>query len=427
MDSYNVLIIAYYFPPMGLSGVQRIAKFVKYLPDFGWNPFVLTSNSAAYYAFDEEMVNELNSNNIKIFRTEEDITKHLKKSDKKQISYPSKFRQKFQSKLLQTFLQPDSRRFWMKNALKKADEIIAENKIDVILSTAPPFTDFMVAQKLSKKYDIPYICDYRDLWVDNPYYFYATFFHKNYAFKLEKNILKSSRTAIVITRDMKSKLLNRYRFLSNNDVAIIPHGYDQADFDSVKNSVKKSSKFVISHSGVFSADLTPRYFFQALAILFDEKPNIKQEFDIRFIGILQKSFQKLIKKLELDDVINTTDYLPHSESVRNLLESDVLWMMIPQSIVTPSRFYEYLGARKPIIMSSPESELTRIAESANASIIVGYKDIIELKNAIYQYYDLWKKNELPVPDEALVVKYERKFLAKQLSKELALSVKYRPV
>lgn len=425
MDSLNVLVIAYYFPPMGLSGVQRISKFVKYLPDFGWNPIVLTSNTSAYYAFDNTLLNELIERNIKVYRTDEDITKHLKKNNNSKLNYPSKFRQKIQSKFLQTIFQPDSRRFWMKHALKKAEEIISENRIDVILSTAPPFTDFLVAWKLAKKYDIPFVLDYRDLWIDNPYYFYPTIFHKNYAINLERKILGTASRALVITRDMKNQLLNRYRMLDNNEVSIIPHGFDQEDFDNISQVNKKNDKFIISHSGLFSADLTPTYFLKALSSMFSEKPEIKSEFEIRFIGLLQKKFQKEISKLNLVNNFVITNYIEHKDAIRNLLESDVLWMMVPNSIVTPSRFYEYLGARKPIILCSPESELTKIAESTNAADIVDPKNVNELKISILKYYNHWKSNTLPTPNESIVEKFDRKVLTQQLSKELALCVKYR--
>jgi hypothetical protein len=101
-------------------------------------------------------------------------------------------------------------------------------------------------------------------------------------------------------------------------------------------------------------------------------------------------------------------------------------MMMPNGIVTPSRFYEYLGARKPIIFTSPESELTRIAESTNAAIITDYKNVDEIKNAIFNYYKKWKSNSLPIPNENIVEKFERKGLTQLLSKELALCVKFRP-
>lgn len=425
MTSLNVLIIAYYFPPMGLSGVQRITKFVKYLPEFGWNPIVLTSTSSAYYAFDESLLNEINEKNIQIYRTDADISKVVKKNSGSTLNYPGKFRQKIQSSLLQTFLQPDSRRFWAKQAISKADEIFKNNQIDLILTTAPPFTDFLVAHTLSKKYEVPYVLDYRDLWVDNPYYFYATIFHKNYAISLEEKILMNASRSLVITRDMKNKILSRYRFLNYNDIAILPHGFDQEDIDKAASLIQKSNKFVISHSGVFSADLTPEFFFKAVSLLISQKPEIKKDLEIRFVGVLQKKYKKQIVKYKLDEIIKLYGYLEHLESVKVLMESDVLWMMVPNSIVTPSRFYEYLGTRKPLIISSPISELTKIVENSSNVIRTDFKDINAIKNAIWEMYLNWKQNKLTLINNDITDKFDRKFLTKQLAKELAYCVKFR--
>jgi glycosyltransferase involved in cell wall biosynthesis len=410
---------------MGLSGVQRITKFVKYLPEFGWNPIVLTSNSSAYYAFDESLLNEINEKNIQIYRTDADISKVVKKNSGSTLKYPGKFRQKIQSSLLQTFLQPDSRRFWAKQAISKADEIFKNNQIDLILTTAPPFTDFLVAHTLSKKYEVPYVLDYRDLWVDNPYYFYATIFHKNYAISLEEKILMNASRSLVITRDMKNKILSRYRFLNYNDIAILPHGFDQEDIDKAASLIQKSNKFVISHSGVFSADLTPEFFFKAVSLLISQKPEIKKDLEIRFVGVLQKKYKKQIVKYKLDEIIKLYGYLEHLESVKVLMESDVLWMMVPNSIVTPSRFYEYLGTRKPLIISSPISELTKIVENSSNVIRTDFKDINAIKNAIWEMYLNWKQNKLTLINNDITDKFDRKFLTKQLAKELAYCVKFR--
>lgn len=419
----NVLTIAYYFPPMGLSGVQRITKFVKYLPDFGWNPIVLTTNKAPYFAFDDSLLKELLNKNIQIYRTDEDITKIIKKGENPKLNYPNKFVKKIQSMLIQTFVQPDSRRFWMKHALKKAKIILEENKIDLIFATAPPFTNFLIAKRLSEEYDIPFVVDYRDLWVDNPYYFYPTFFHKNYAITMESEVLKKCARAIVISRDMKNALLSRYRFLEHNDVSIIPHGYDQVDFEFPKLLQKSEDKLIITHAGVFSADLTPKYFIKAVNLLFNEKPQLAKKIEFRFYGILQKQYQKMIKKSKYSDSFILYDYLEHKDLVNHLANSDVLWLMFPRPIVTPSRFYEYLGTRKPLLVSSLEGDVTRIAESTGAAIITKPKDIKAIALAILEFYNKWKNSNLPTPNEEVIEKFERKHLTQLLSKELGYSLK----
>src|ERR1700689_3090125 len=124
----NVLVIAYYFPPMGLSGVQRTLKFVKYLPEFGWRPIVLTGGETPYYAHDLSLLEELNplvdSDQVRIVRTSENGIPGSKKgreqvdkvlTDKPSTIYPlpstlklpSAFYQRMRSKLIQTFYQPD--------------------------------------------------------------------------------------------------------------------------------------------------------------------------------------------------------------------------------------------------------------------------------------------------------------------------------
>ena len=79
---HKVLVIAYYFPPLGLSGVQRTLKFVKYLPQFGWQPIVLTVTPTGYFAQDPTLLDELDGLNIEIIRTGSlDPNRFLKKKD----------------------------------------------------------------------------------------------------------------------------------------------------------------------------------------------------------------------------------------------------------------------------------------------------------------------------------------------------------
>ena len=76
-DSEKYLIIAYYFPPMGLSGVQRTVKFAKFLAKYGWKPTVLTVEPTGYYAFDETLLKEVEEAGVKIVRTHSYDVNHL--------------------------------------------------------------------------------------------------------------------------------------------------------------------------------------------------------------------------------------------------------------------------------------------------------------------------------------------------------------
>src|SRR5579872_6589781 len=113
----NVLVIAYYFPPLGLSGVQRTLKFVKYLPAYGWQPTILTVEPGDWYAKDESFLDELKDLGIRIVRTRSRDFLHLKRN-KKSPSPPREWFRILASNISQTFMQPDNKIGWKKFALQ---------------------------------------------------------------------------------------------------------------------------------------------------------------------------------------------------------------------------------------------------------------------------------------------------------------------
>src|SRR5262245_60695384 len=58
-DRRRVLVLAYYFPPVGGAGVQRTLRFVKYLEPLGWDTSVISTRSRAYGARDESLLAEV--------------------------------------------------------------------------------------------------------------------------------------------------------------------------------------------------------------------------------------------------------------------------------------------------------------------------------------------------------------------------------
>ncbi len=177
----KVLIISYYFPPSGGPGVQRILKFVKYLPSFGWEPVVLTVKDGDFPARDESLLNEIPAN-IKVYRTKifepYDLYRNMtgkKKNTAIDVENINKEgRKKFSEQIAEfiraTFFIPDARRGWLKYAVKEGKKIIDEEKPDLIFSSAPPYTCAMIAMKLKRYYfkkygrQIPWISDFRDAW-----------------------------------------------------------------------------------------------------------------------------------------------------------------------------------------------------------------------------------------------------------------------
>ncbi|MFH1050233.1 MAG: glycosyltransferase [bacterium] len=416
MEERKVLVISYYFPPMGLSGVQRTLKFVKYLPDYNWHPVVLTSSPNSFYAYDETLIEDFRTDNLKVYRT--GSGKVVKKKVKK---FPSWIYQKIGRAILQTIYQPDSKKPWLKQAIRKGEEIIAENNIDVIFATAPPFTDFLVALALSDKYDIPFVIDYRDVWIDNPFHFFATPFHKIYCNNLERKILYRTDKAVVTTRYTKELLLKRHRFISHKDVEIIHQGFDTDDFDS-DDLKKDKGKFVITHSGVFQDNRTPKYFLKAVNEFFKKQPEAKKFTQLRFVGVMRKKHLRYIKRYKLSDHTICTGYLSHKESIKQLLESDVLWMMLNDNVRSPGKLYEYFAAKKPILACLPEGIMKKQVLDSEAGFLTQPKDVKAITKNLNELYKLWKQNSLPVPSDDYIKQFNRKTLTGDLARILELAI-----
>lgn len=418
MEERKVLVVAYYFPPMGLSGVQRILKFVKYLPEFGWKPVVLTDAPKQYYAYDETLLEDIVNDDIIVYRTGNypNNTELLKTKQ-----FPSYLFQKAGRAFLQTIYQPDSKIPWKKPALKMVDRIVKEHSINVVLATAPPFTDFLIAKEINQKYRIPFLIDYRDEWIENPFHFYATPFHKLYSIKLEREILQRAHKTIMLTRRAKEILIRRHRFVSHNDVSIIPHGFDPQDFQKVTDIKPDSEKFTITHSGLFQDNRTPKYFLQAVSQFLNKNKEARDTIEARFIGLMRKRHLKYVKKYNLENVVNITGYLNHSETISNLASSDVLWLMLDDSVRTPGKMFEYFGAKKTMLVCAPEGAIRQIALESKAALITDPKDVNATEKAITDLYRLWKARSLPVPSDAFISRYDRRILTEELARELSLA------
>jgi len=427
----NVLVIAYYFPPMGLSGVQRTLKFVKYLPEFGWRPIVLTAGETPYYAMDEALLEEIqpqiDQGLIRIYRTDSGNAPAEKVARKsgKNLKLPKAAYQRFRTKLIQTILQPDSRIKWKKPALKVAEKIFQENTIDAVFSTAPPFTDFLIAREIRAKYGVPYLMDYRDSWVSNPVLnFYATPFHKAYARKLEDECLRSSDSVTVVNRRMKEILIRDYNFLNHEDVKILPHGYDPEDIELAKpfyHQLADPSKFRLTYAGAFYVGRSPKVLLDAAKIAMQKEPKLKEDLELVFIGLLQKEYQKYVKKIGLTGTVIEHGYLPHRENVAMLLASDVLWMTMSDDLSSPGKLYEYFGTRKPILGLVPNDGIAhRMLQDYGAAVAVPPEDVAAATQAILDLYSLWKKGRLPQGNESFVKEFDRRLLTKELARSLAM-------
>jgi glycosyltransferase involved in cell wall biosynthesis len=418
----RVLVIAFYFPPMGLSGVQRTLKFVKYLPDMGWSPTVLTIHPGGYIALDETLLHDLEGKSVTILRTKGAGPGRLF-GKKKTVELPREWKRRLFGMISDTLFIPDNKIGWRRKAVAAALAAHKDTPFDLIFATAPPFTDFLIGRELRNKINRPLVIDYRDPWVEYPFKFYPTPYHKWRNVVLERKVIKASSRIITTNRTVKEHLIQRHSFLTYHDIDIIPQGFDPADFPQESSRPRRRqsgdredhSRMRVTYAGVFWADRVPDHFLLALQELFKEKPKARGRIEARFVGKFRDQNLKLVTRLGLQDAVTVLGYLPHSECVREMRNSDVLWMTVGDDVGSPGKTYEYIGARKPILGLAPDGYLkTTILEAGGT--VVSPKDVPGIKAALGEFLERFDKKQLRGPSPEVAEKYDRVTLTRSLSK-----------
>lgn len=416
---FKVLIIAYYYPPLGLSGVQRTLKFTKYFSQFNWLPTVITSGNVNYFAFDDSLLKEAEDAQVRIIRTEA-ITPGAFFIKKNKEKAPSTFIQRIFSKISKTFFIPDNKIFWSKKAAKLAVNLVKKEKFDAIFVTVPPFSSLSAITKFKAKFDIPIFADYRDAWFTNQYRFYPTPYHSYLHKKLEDRSLRKIDRVIVVNRIIKEDIIKNYPFLKFKDIEIIPHGYDPDDFKDLTQYPKENDKMIILYAGAFYEGITPKYLLNAFKKLTVEKPDIASNIELHFVGNLKRENSKLVHHLKLEKFVKEIGYLNHLETVRRIISSDILWLMLPDNgrmyNVTPGKIYEYFAARKPVFGNLPEGIAKNLLLEYKASFITSSENIEDIKNTLIMVHNLFIENNLPKPNEEFIDKFDRVILTEQLVK-----------
>jgi len=423
---FKVLVIAYHFPPLGLSGIQRTFKFVKYMPACDWEPTVITTGELSHYAIDKQLGKELEHTGIKVIRTkssppnENDIYKHRK-------NIPPEFIRKIKEKLGQVFFIPDTKVSWAKKAYNIAEDLIAKERFDVVFVSGPPFSAIHIFSRLKIKYNIPLVLDYGDLWSESYFRFHLTLVHKSLQKKLEYNALKAADKIIAANRKIKESLLNKFQFLTFNDVVIITNGFDPVDFESAQKLEKHNSRMRITYSGIFLLYNTPKYFLKAFKEISVESPDIAKNIELHFMGFFRKENEKLVRKLNLQEFIFNHGFVGHKDATAKLMASDVHLLMVDNKknieSVLPGKIYEYIGTKKPIIGCVPEGAAKMVLQEYPSSYICKPDNVKEIKETIIRVYDHYINNKFPLVDDEYLTSLRRDFLTEKLTKEFQFLIK----
>lgn len=433
LSTKKVLIIAYYWPPSGGSGVQRWLKFVKYLPTTGVKPYVFTPENPSFAIRDESLLQDVPTEaeviRFPIWEPYELFFKLSSLFGKKKTAKPTEVValksesafQKISTWIRGNLLIPDPRKFWVKPSVKFLQEYLRQNEIHTIITTGPPHSMHLIGLKLKQKNpSLKWIADFRDPWSEWGFLdsIRASKTSKEKHRKLERLVTSTADVVVTIT----PFYVRQFERLSGRQVQLLTNGYDEDDFK--KLVVRKSEKFIIRHVGIINEKCNPRPFMRAIEELLSRYPEMKQDLMIDYIGDVHPAFKEfVVGNTTLNAATTFTPAIPHKQLIPKYGEAAVLLLVLTgykdAEGYMPGKLFEYIATSLPVLGIGPEAgDASDLLERAQCGKMIDGEKANAIVEFIVGQYRRWKKQETMQLRTSAGVDYSRRKVTESLSKLL---------
>ncbi|MCI5057530.1 MAG: glycosyl transferase family 1, partial [Flavobacteriales bacterium] len=276
---------------------------------------------------------------------------------------------------------------------------------------------------VSKKYDIPWLADFRDPWtfIDFQDKLMMSKWAQNRNKSLEKSVFDRANVLVTVSPSWGK----RYEQMYDKNVIIIKNGFDPEDFDG--ENVEVSKKFSLSHVGSLNEDRNPEMLWECLRELSDELPSFKDDLQINFIGSTDHSVRAHLEQYDLKQYSNFEKYLPHKEAIRVSRSSQVLLLLLNDTPniqgIIPGKLYEYLASKRPILcIGSPRGDSAQIIKETEGGKVVDFKDKQNLKTTLKELYEDFTNNQLTCASKD-IDQFSRKLLCGKIVEQLNMMTK----
>lgn len=427
----KVLIITYYWYPSGGSGVQRWMKMSKYLPQLGWQPVIYTAENAEYPVEDYSLKDDIHPDTVVLkYPIVEPYSFYkkflgIKKNEKIKAGFinestkKSSWKENISVWLRGNFFIPDARCWWIRPSVRFLKKYLKENTVDAIISTGPPHSMHLIAKELHKKFNIPWIADFRDPWTDIDFYkdLRLSRFADRRHRKLEKSVLLSANEVVTVGKHCAEGLKN----ICGRDVKVISNGYDFS-IEKLNINCQLSKKFTLSHIGIIGSNRNPVVFWEAIKDLVKNE-KFADALNIRLIGQIDISVIESIKANDIEKYVDVMPYIPHSEVLEKQKESQVLLLFIndtpnAKSVLT-GKLFEYMASGRPILSIGPsDGDTAAVLEETSCGINIDFNDKERMKEELLRLFNKYLDNDLPTSHNDSVKRYSRENLTEEYVKLL---------
>ena len=431
----KVLIITYYWPPAGGISVHRSLKFAKYLPEFGWEPIVYTTENAQYPYLDDSNFKDIHEKTTVIKRPIVEpfgifklLSGRKKDESLNNIVHVRDRKHRWIDDLgiwvRGNFFIPDARSLWVRPSVKFLVKYLKENPVDAIFSDGPPHTNTRVATLVHQKTNIPFLADFQDPWTQVDYYplmkltSWADQRHK----RMEQEAFEAASKITIASPSWKKDLES----IGAKNVDVLYWGFDEDDFQHI--DYKLDSHFTITHAGLIGFDRLPQVFFQALSELCNELSEFTKYLRIQLAGQIDYSVVESYQKNDLAPFVKNLGIINRDNTLQLIVSSQILLLLLNQALNAkgrvPGKLFEYLKANRPILCLGPtDSDVAKIIKDTQRGNTFNYPDKEAIKQYVMKLFNAFLERRsayLASNIDKYSVKNQTKILSSYLSKISAI-------
>jgi Glycosyltransferase Family 4 len=404
----KLLMVAYHFPPLaGSSGVQRTLRFAQHLPEFGWQPLVLTASTRAYERCSPDLDREVPASCV--------VRRAFAMDTARQLSVGGRY--------IAAMARPDRWVSWKFGAIREGLRMIEEFKPDLIWSTYPIATAHLIGAELARRSSLPWVADFRDPMAQQGYPSDPKTWLQFSA--IEQSAMQQARLNVFASPGAARLYRKRYPAAAAR-ITSIENGYDESNFAAAElpaNSRLNKGAFTLLHSGiVYPNERDPGALFIALGKLKSAGHLRPGQFKLRFrAAVHEQLLGDLAIANDVQDLIEILAPTAYQQALQEMQQADALLLMQGAGCnqQTPAKIYEYMRCAKPILaLTDRDGDTAALLRRCGVHSIARLDSPEEIERLLPDFIEQVRAETAALPDHGIVRSASRRNRTEALASQL---------